>query len=83
MSEDFLYKIGDRVEKYDGDVRFFGEVRCCYHTKAGKARYVIEPDNLPLQLIYSQRQIRREAATRSRGPRPGPMSRRARALLGY
>lgn len=54
----FLFEVGDRVKKYTGDFKFTGTVRACYTTKAGFARYVIEPDAIPLQLIYSADQLR-------------------------
>jgi hypothetical protein len=58
MTEEFRFHVGDRVKKYSGDVQFYGEVRACYHTKAGKARYVVETEAYPLQLIYSHDQLR-------------------------
>jgi hypothetical protein len=57
-TEMLKFHVGDRVEKYTGAYHFHGIVRAAYHTGAGKARYVIEPDAIPMQLIYSAEQLR-------------------------
>lgn len=37
-----VYEIGDRVEKFSGEYRAFGEVRARFTTKHGAVRYVVE-----------------------------------------
>jgi hypothetical protein len=56
--EPFKFQSGQRVFKHTGDYQFHGEIRACYHTRAGKARYVVEPDNYGLQMIYNADQLR-------------------------
>ena len=56
----FKFNVGDRVVKYKGDYTAAGEVRAVYTTKAGKARYVVEYDALPLQHIHSDKDLMRE-----------------------
>lgn len=56
----FKFSVGDRVVKFKGDYTAAGEVRSVYLTKAGKPRYVVEYDALPLQHIHSDRDLMRE-----------------------
>ncbi len=57
----FKFSVGDRVVKYKGDYTAIGEVRSAYLTKAGKARYVVEYDLLPLQHIHSDKDLMEES----------------------
>ena len=57
----FKFSIGDRVVKFKGDYTATGEVRSTYLTKAGKARYVVEYDALPLQHIHSDKDLMHES----------------------
>lgn len=56
----FKFKEGDRVVKFKGDYTAAGEVMSAYSTKAGKPRYVVEYDALPLQHIHSERDLMME-----------------------
>jgi hypothetical protein len=58
--EPLAFAVGDRVLKHAGCYHLAGVVVAAFHTKAGRARYVVEADCLPgLLMIYNGDQLRR------------------------
>lgn len=58
------YEIGDHVEKYTGEYRAFGEIRCRFTMKNGAVRYVVEhraEGGGSFCHIYSAANLRRRA----------------------
>ncbi|NNM74768.1 hypothetical protein [Enterovirga aerilata] len=49
---------GDKVVKFTGEARWFGEVRDVYWTKRGSVRYVVEVEPQGFQMIAAPSQLR-------------------------
>ena len=62
MGEWQAFKVGQRVEKFTGDVTGFGEVRAVYTTTRGKLRYVVEVEPQGFQMIWTESQLRHAPA---------------------
>lgn len=58
-SEGASLKIGDRVEKFSGEARYFGEVVSVYRTKKGGVRYVVEVEPQGFQMICTEGMLRK------------------------
>lgn len=55
------FEVGDYVEKFSGEARWFGTVVAKYNTLRGAVRYVVEIDPQGFQMITNDKQIRKVA----------------------
>lgn len=56
---DFEFEVGDRVEKFIGEARWYGDIRARYTTSRGKVRYVVEVEPQGFQMIAVPQQLRK------------------------
>ena len=52
-------ELGDYVEKFDGEARYFGWIVSVYKTRKGGTRYVIDVDPQGFQMIVTRGMIRK------------------------
>jgi hypothetical protein len=55
---EFLFGVGDKVEKYTGDYHMCGRVVAAFRTCAGAIRYVVEHRPWGILHIYGEAQLR-------------------------
>lgn len=53
-----MLEIGQRVEKFTGEARWFGWIVARYYTRRGALRYVVEVDPQGFQMIAVPSQLR-------------------------
>jgi hypothetical protein len=56
--EDAVWKIGERVEKWNGEARYTGVVVSVYTTTKGGVRYVVEVEPQGFQMICTKAMLR-------------------------
>lgn len=52
------FKLGDYVEKFEGEARYSGWIVSVYTTKQGGIRYVVQVDPQGFQMIVTEKMIR-------------------------
>lgn len=57
-TSEIVYDIGDPVEKFQGEARYWGHVVSAYKTRRGGQRYVVEVEPQGFQMICTPGMLR-------------------------